>query len=69
VEGTAEQTGKRVQKDAARGKLTYPGFLGMTESRRRAEQLGQEARNALEPLGQAASSLAELIRLIQDRDR
>ena len=39
VEGTAEQTGKRVQKDAARGKLTYPGFLGVDESRRRAEQL------------------------------
>ena len=25
VEGSAETTGKRTQKDAARGKLTYPG--------------------------------------------
>ncbi len=35
VEGTAADTGKRTQKDAARGKLTYPGLLGVEESRRR----------------------------------
>ena len=28
VEGTADRAGKRVGKDAARGKLTYPGLLG-----------------------------------------
>ena len=27
-------SGKRVRKDAARGKLTYPGFLGVAESSR-----------------------------------
>src|SRR2546425_1104721 len=39
VEGSSTETGKRVQKDAARGKLTYPGFLGVAESRLRAERL------------------------------
>ena len=44
VEGTAADTGKRTQKDAARGKLTYPGLLGIEESRRHAQDLA--ARNA-----------------------
>src|ERR1019366_2364672 len=44
VEGQAEQAGKRVGKDAARGKLTYPGVLGVEESRGRAADLGQTAR-------------------------
>ena len=35
VEWCIDQAGKRVGKDAARGKLTYPGFLGVAESRRR----------------------------------
>src|SRR5262245_28539942 len=43
VEGSTEQTGKRVQKDDARGKLTYPGLLGIGESRKRAQRLYQEA--------------------------
>jgi geranylgeranyl pyrophosphate synthase len=69
VEGTAEQTGKRVQKDAQRGKLTYPSFLGPSESRRRAQQLGEEARSQLLPLGPAGQPLAGLVQLILERDR
>jgi geranylgeranyl diphosphate synthase type II len=67
VHGHAEQTGKRVHKDAARGKLTYPGFLGVEESRRRAEQLCQEACAELQPLGQAGSRLAALAHSILER--
>jgi geranylgeranyl diphosphate synthase type II len=69
VEGSADQTGKRVGKDAGRGKLTYPGFLGVAESRRRAEQLGREADVYLEPLGPAAGRLRELFRYVLERDR
>jgi len=68
VQGDATQTGKRVQKDAARGKLTFPGLLGTAESRRRAEALGQEAVAALEPLGQKARPLAALVQWILERD-
>jgi geranylgeranyl diphosphate synthase type II len=69
VEGSAEQTGKRVQKDAARGKLTYPGFLGIAESRRRAECLVDEAEAHLAPLGPAGDHLAALARMVLDRDK
>jgi geranylgeranyl diphosphate synthase type II len=68
VEGQEEQTGKRVQKDAARGKLTYPGFLGVAESRRRAQQLCQEACDHLRPLGSAGQRLAALARYILERN-
>jgi geranylgeranyl diphosphate synthase type II len=69
VESSAEQTGKRVGKDAARGKLTYPGFLGAAESRRRAQRLCREAQEALAPLGSAGERLAALARSIVERDR
>jgi geranylgeranyl diphosphate synthase type II len=69
VEGHSDQTGKRVGKDAARGKLTYPGFLGVAESRQRAERLGHEAVEALAPLGPAAVRLRELVDYVLKRDR
>ncbi len=69
VEGKAENTGKRVGKDAARGKLTYPGLLGVEESRRRARALGAEALAAVEPLGAAGQPLAELMQFVLARDR
>jgi geranylgeranyl diphosphate synthase type II len=68
VEGSSDQTGKRVQKDAARGKLTYPSFLGVAESRARAEHLCQEAREYLAPLGSDGERLAGLIPLIVQRN-
>jgi geranylgeranyl diphosphate synthase type II len=69
VEGDAGRTGKRVQKDAVRGKLTYPGFLGVADSRRRAERLGQEAHAHLAPLGPAGRRLATLVQYVLERDR
>ena len=69
VEGSAEQTGKRVRKDAGRGKLTYPGLLGAEESRKRAERLCQEACRLLTPLGTAGERLAQLARYVLERDR
>ena len=39
VTGTAEEMGKAVGKDVARGKMTYPGVVGIEESRRRAREL------------------------------
>jgi geranylgeranyl diphosphate synthase type II len=67
VESTADKAGKRVGKDAARGKLTYPGLLGVEESRRRAAELGQQAVAAAEQLGSAP--LADLARYVVQRDR
>ena len=69
VEGSAEQTGKRVGKDAAHGKLTYPGFLGIAESRRRAKTLADETFADLSPLGERGEPLIELFRYVLTRDR
>lgn len=69
VEGTSQQTGKGVQKDEARGKLTYPRLLGVEASRRQAVDLGGQAREALAFLGPHGHSLDELVQYILDRDR
>jgi geranylgeranyl diphosphate synthase type II len=67
VESTADKAGKRVGKDATRGKLTYPGLLGVEESRRKAAELGKQAVAAAEQLG--SPLLAELARYVVQRDR
>lgn len=69
VEGNAADTGKRVGKDAGRGKLTYPGLLGVAASRRRAGELAQSAIEAVTPIGPAAEPLVELMRFVLSRDR
>jgi geranylgeranyl diphosphate synthase type II len=69
VEGAAQQTGKRVRKDAERGKLTYPGLLGVAESRRRLRDVCEAAREALAPLGLRAGHLAALVQLIREREQ
>jgi geranylgeranyl diphosphate synthase type II len=69
VQGTSEVTGKRVGKDAARGKLTYPGLLGIDASRRKADDLGRQAVAAADALGLGGAPLAALARYVVDRDR
>jgi geranylgeranyl diphosphate synthase type II len=69
VESCSENAGKRVGKDAGRRKLTYPGLLGVAESRQRARRLCQEAQEALAPLGRAGDRLAALAWSIVERDR
>jgi geranylgeranyl diphosphate synthase type II len=69
VESSAESTGKRVGKDAGRRKLTYPGLLGIEESRERARRLCRQAQDALAPLGAAGERLTALAWTIVERDR
>lgn len=59
--------GKDVGSDQARGKATYPALLGLSEARRRAEELRDLALTALEPLGASAEPLRALARYIVDR--
>ena len=68
VQGSSDRAGKRVGKDAARGKVTFPGLLGVDESRRRAHELYAEAVAALTGLGPPAKPLAELAKYVTDRD-
>jgi geranylgeranyl diphosphate synthase type II len=69
VESSEQATGKRVGKDATRGKLTYPGLLGVDESRRLVDEICLEARACLNPLGNAAENLKALTALLLNRDR
>jgi geranylgeranyl diphosphate synthase type II len=69
VTGRADHAGKRVGKDAARNKLTYPGLLGVEESRARARRLGDEARAYLAPLGPRGERLEQLLTFVLNRDR
>jgi geranylgeranyl diphosphate synthase type II len=69
VVGQAEQAGKRVGKDAARNKLTYPGLLGVEASRGRAGELGRKAVEHVAALGASARPLVELVSFVLTRDR
>ncbi len=57
---SAEQIGKAVGKDREAGKLTFPGVLGIEESRREVSRLEAEARAILSALGPAAAPLQRL---------
>jgi geranylgeranyl diphosphate synthase type II len=69
VQGDEAKLGKRVGKDFELGKWTYPGFLGVEESRQRARQLADEAVAALAPLGPGGDQLQALALDLLERDR
>ena len=68
AEGTEAAMGKRVGKDAQRGKLTYPTVAGVASARERARNLATEAAAAVAPLGEPAAGLAALAHWIVTRD-
>ena len=69
VQGDETKLGKRVGKDSGLGKWTYPRFLGVDGSRRRARQLADEAMVALEPIGPRGELLRDLALALLERDR
>jgi geranylgeranyl diphosphate synthase type II len=69
VQGDAQQTGKQVRKDAARGKLTYPGLLGISESRSIAAHLCNDAVGHLSCFGSRADRLKQLVAYILNRNQ
>ncbi|MEM8680632.1 MAG: polyprenyl synthetase family protein [Planctomycetota bacterium] len=68
-EGDEAVVGKKTGKDAAKGKLTFPGLIGVDESRRRAEELVEEAVSAAASLGERSANLQRLARFVLERDR
>jgi len=67
--GDEAKMGKRVGKDRELGKWTYPRFLGIEGSRRRARSLADEATAALACLGPRGTMLGNLARALVERDR
>ncbi|MFM8413589.1 MAG: polyprenyl synthetase family protein, partial [Planctomycetota bacterium] len=68
AEGDEATVGKRVGKDAGRGKLTYPTVLGIEAARDRATMLAAEAAAAAAELGESAAELAALAHWIVTRN-
>jgi geranylgeranyl diphosphate synthase type II len=68
VRGDAAAMGKRAGKDSGRGKLTFPGILGVEESARRAESLVTSACAALAPLAPHAKGLEALAHYVLERN-
>ena len=69
VRGSEQAMGKRVGKDADQGKLTFPVLLGVEASLRRADQLTDEACQAVEVFGPRAGGLKALARYVLERNR
>ncbi|MFA5539743.1 MAG: polyprenyl synthetase family protein [Gemmobacter sp.] len=68
VEGDAAKAGKRVGKDAARGKATFVSLLGLDGAKARAKALVAEAEAALAPYGARAETLKEAARFVIARE-
>ena len=64
---TPEQLGKATGKDAARGKNTYPGLLGLAESRKAATRHAQEAAKIAKSLGTSGQILFDLANFVVSR--
>jgi geranylgeranyl diphosphate synthase, type II len=62
--GSQSAVGKRVAKDSAQGKLTYPALLGMEASRLRAAKLLDDACGMIELFGQRGQQLRNLARFV-----
>jgi geranylgeranyl diphosphate synthase, type II len=69
VEGEESKLGKRVGKDFALGKWTYPGLLGLDKSRRLAQMLVDEAAQMILPFGAPGNNLRNLALALLERDR
>ena len=67
VESTAEQLGKNTRKDSSLGKLTYPGLLGLDESKRLAAQLISEACAAVAVFKDRGKRMTQVAQFVLER--
>jgi geranylgeranyl diphosphate synthase type II len=67
VSGSQADVGKRIAKDVQRGKLTFPGLVGVESSRMQAEKLVDEACVMIEVFGAKAGPLCDLARFVIER--
>lgn len=57
IEGSQEELGKSIGKDAGVSKATFPSVYGIEESRAKAAELTDKARQIIAPLGEKALKL------------
>jgi geranylgeranyl diphosphate synthase type II len=68
VTKTSEELGKTAGKDLQAQKATYPALWGLEESQRKADQLIDEAKSALQVFGDKAIPLLALAEFITSRN-
>ena len=68
VSGSENKMGKRLGKDAHKGKNTYPAILGIEASQALAEKLIENACVSLEIFGELATPLRELALFVRQRN-
>ena len=69
VEGDSATLGKAAGKDAAAGKATLVGILGVDAAKARLKTLVSEAGAALAPFGERAQTLVETAKFIAERGK
>ena len=67
VEASAEELGKRTNKDHERGKATYPALIGIERSRYLARELTDKAERALDGFDERAAPLRMLAEYAVER--
>jgi geranylgeranyl diphosphate synthase type II len=67
IEGSSDKLGKTVGKDNKSSKATFPGVIGLKESKQKSYELIQSAIKIIEPLGNSALPLIEIARFILRR--
>ncbi len=67
VIGDADIVGKAVGKDENLGKATFVSILGLNGAKERAQVLGEQAKNRLEPWGEAAQTLRDTVDFVLAR--
>jgi geranylgeranyl diphosphate synthase type II len=69
LEGSLEALGKRAGSDLRKKKATFPGLLGLEESRQRARSLVREAKHALSIFGDRGAALGAIADYVVARRR
>jgi geranylgeranyl diphosphate synthase type II len=67
IEGSSDELGKTAGKDQKSLKATFPGVIGLAESKQKASELIHSAINYVEPLGDSALPLIEIALFILRR--
>ncbi len=67
ADGSEDEAGKRLRKDAAQGKATVVSLLGVEAARKRAAMLSEQAAAHLDCFGSGADSLREAARFVVER--
>ena len=62
--GDADMIGKSIESDKSKNKAAYPLLFGVSESKKRVEDLYQSACDSLKVFGESSSSLMDMAEII-----